>query len=605
MNLNQPTLIQFEQARKALGIIPPKGSNSFYEIGKGEINIYGKSDDPENYLFDLFTNKGEIYTGPGNFIISKDNNSESPYENLTVIEDTILHVNNNITIQKGKCDVHGTLDMMPNSRLYAKNGGVITLYSHSTLVIGDNSTLIIEGGSKMMIYGKIDIHISVVNTLLTNPRIIIDSAAVMNVTGMELLGERSFSLTDYDSILRQKIIKKYTQGEVNFEGGRLGYTWKDGDPLQKSQILTMSLLYGECPLGDFKFSVLGNTERLVPNLQIINNFEIKSGTTLYISEEYNGYRYMYPQLYLGIIISNNKVPAKCIVDGTIIVDGSNASIILDRGASLYINKKGSIYLKNNSKFLSTNNNEHERILFIDGTLVIDSIEQISTFSHDNIVLGETAKVVILNPDTGERKLLFNTPNGIKNTDLYRLFEDRIDNVEYHIHNNNGIGIDKYYDFFGRDFKKWYGGRRIEKAIHDGILVWHDGAFIELRHDIIPWVNEDCTLFHASRLFKSFGSYDNERLQEVVDRLKYAGCGNILFRFINEEKVSEVIMVLDGVKMESVLSNAGKPTYTLNTDGDGILFIKNNLTSISVENIVNSPTSKRIDIENNKVEFTLP
>ena len=65
------------------------------------------------------------------------------------------------------------------------------------------------------------------------------------------------------------------------------------------------------------------------------------------------------------------------------------------------------------------------------------------------------------------------------------------------------------------------------------------------------------------------------------------------------------MVLDGVKMESVLSFFFWGGGGVNTDGDGILFIKNNLTSISVENIVNYPTSKRIDIENNQVEFTLP
>ena len=70
--------------------------------------------------------------------------------------------------------------------------------------------------------------------------------------------------------------------------------------------------------------------------------------------------------------------------------------------------------------------------------------------------------------------------------------------------------------------KWYGNRRIEKAIHDGILVWHDGGFIELNNDIIPWADEKSTLLQASRLFKSFGSYDDEKLQEVIDRMKADG-----------------------------------------------------------------------------------
>ena len=568
MQLNQPTLIQFEQYRSTNNIVPPEGSNSFYTIGTGEINLSSKSSDINNPKFDLFTNSGEIYTGPGSFLISKD---ESVYDSLTIITDTKLHVNNYLTISNGSCGVHGTLDMMPNSKLHIKNKGDIILYSDSTLVIGDNSELIIENESSMTIYGTINIHLSVVNKLLNNPQITIDSAAVMNVSGMDSLGERTFTLNDYDKLLRNKVIKKYTQGEINFEKGRLGYTWRDGDPKKNAQTITMSLLYGECALGDFKFSALGKTENMIENLQIIDNIEIKKNTTLYISEEYDGFQYMYPQLYLGIIISNNKVPAKCIVDGSIVVDGKNSSLILDRGASMYINKTGSVYLKNGSNLLSTNNKEHERVLFIDGTLIIDTIEQIQTFSHDNILIGETGKVVIMNPDTGERKLLFSLPNQIKESDLYRLFEDRIDNVEYHIHKNNGISLDEYCEFYGRDFKDWYGHRRIEKAIHDGILVWHDEGFIELNHDIIPWVTENCTLLEASRLFKS----------------------------------SEAIMNLTGVKMKSVISNAGKDTYTLTTDGDGTLFMKNNLLSLSVSNIVDNPHSKRVDIENNHTEFTLP
>ena len=603
MNLNQSSLTMFESERKKYNFIPPDGSNSFYNIGEGQINLECIRDNPDDYRFQLFTHKGTIYTGPGNFIISGDIiNNEFPYESFTIIPNTTVLVNQDLTISKGTMEIHGTLELLGNSKLIVKDKGKIIFYPDSTFIIRNDSNIEVAPESSISIYGDINVHLSKVDSILNIYGIIIDSAAVMHVDGINLQ-DRHYSMTQYDSDLRNMIINVHTQGETNYEGGRIGYTWTGGSPSNRSQIIRMILLWGEAVLGDFKFSVLGMPETSISDLQMVSELLIKKNTTLYITEEYKGSRFIRPDLYLGIVIGNNKSPATCIVEGTIIADGINSSITIDRGARMYIRPGAIVKLTNNAVMRSTYNDDNTPVLFIDGTLIIDDIDQINMFSKGNIVFGENGKVVVLNPDNGEKRILWSTPNGIESSDLYRLFKDRIDHVEYHIQNNTGIGIDEYFEFYTRDFTKWYGDRRIEKAIHDGIIVWHDGGFIEVYNSIIPWVNEKCNLLHASRLFKSFASYDNERLQEVVDRLKYAGCGNILFRFVNFGKVGEVTLVLNDIKMKNVLSRPTKDTYLLTTDNDGDLFIRNKISATSVENIVNKE-SKQFEISDNQVEFSL-
>ena len=150
---------------------------------------------------------------------------------------------------------------------------------------------------------------------------------------------------------------------------------------------------------------------------------------------------------------------------------------------------------------------------------------------------------------------------------------------------------------------WYFGKRIEQAIYEGLIVWHDEAFIELYSDVTPWVNDDCTLLQASRIFKTFGSYDKDRLQDAVNRLRYAGCGNILFRFIDGNIEKEVVLVLNGSNMKSVYNYPLTDMYRLNTDNDGTLFIRNKVQNTKVETLVNNK-SIRHEIIDKKVEFPL-
>lgn len=604
MSLNQPTLIEFEIERRNTNTIPPEGSNSFYEIGNGTINLFVFRSDPFDYRFDLYTNSNEIHIGSGNFLIAGDNhNIEKPYRNFTVISNTKCIVDNMITVESGLFEVFGELELDSYSTLVIRNNGNVILYPESIFTIRNDCKILIEEGSSLTIYGTINIHIDSIDNLMKTNGILVDSSVIMNVDGMDALGKRDYSLTDYDSYLRNQNINKNTQGSIDTNTGRIGYTWLDGKPLHHSQLLRISILYGYAILGDFNYSILGIPEYLPSEYQQIAELIVEKNTILKITDSNNDYRYINPNLYIGIIEGNTKIPGKCIIKGKVEVSGRNSSITLDRGGNLVIEENAELWLKNDANLFCTEVNENTPVLFVNGTLYMDDINQIVTFQHDNILLGNKGKIVIYNPTKSESRILFSTPNQIEDSDIYRLFKDRIDHIEFHVSENTGIIIDQYYEYYHKDFTNWFGNRRFEKAIEDGILVWHDHAFIELHSSVIPWAKLDSTLFQASRLFKSSGSTDEEKLQEVVNHLSYIGCGNITFKFINDtnKMYSTITLVLNPIHMEHIIRYPVNDTYILTTDNTGELFIKNKVNH-PIESEIIHPNARQISLNDTKTEF---
>lgn len=611
VNLNQPTLRDFENERSKNNYTPLKGSNSFFKIGDGEINLY--TIDSDKLSFDLSTNQGIVNTGT-NFTVRADN-SDVPYRSLSVIANTQLSVTastreniNRLTIygnpdpsyDAATMSVHGVFELNQYTEIFIRNNAHLVLHADSTFIVHDNSNIIVEKGSSITIYGQINIHLSKVDSILNADGIVLDPAAVMNVDGIDKTN-RPYSMCDYETDLRDRVININTQGETNSEYGRMGYSWTGGSPANFSQVIMMSVLWGESILGDFKLSALGLPSSDISNSQIVSDIKVSSDATLYIQEKYKNKKYIRPELYIGVIINNNSRPGNLIIDGTVICDGKNSMITLDRGGAVHINRTGTLILQNDAIMRSTHNDG--RVLFIDGTLIIDSTSQIESFSKDNILFGENGRVIIRNPNSGTKRILFSTPNGICKSTLYKLFEDTIDHIEYHISKNTGIRIDQYYDFYSRDMKKWFGNRRIEKAIHDGILVWDDGGFIELDQSIIPWVSKGSNLFQAAKLFKSFSADNKERLQEVADRLRYAGAGNIIFRFISGSRIKEVTLTLDSVEMKSVVNKPASNIYSLTTNNSGELFLRNKYNVLSSSDIVNKK-SKMIPIPEDHIDFKL-
>lgn len=595
MDLNQKTLVLFEEERRKYDFYPPDQSDSFYNIGDSKIDIFCSYNEDGTKSFVFTGLSGEINVGDDVFYISPE-----LYTEAIIKLDASLIVNHSLVIDNANVRIYGSLKMDEGTSIILRNNAALLLDHDSDFVIKKECILDIDDTSNVIVYGTIEIYVDLMDTITNMGNIYFDSAAVIKPTDIDL-GDREFSLTDYDLMLRDKIINMYTQGEYNVEHGRIGYTWKGGNTETRSQQLELSSLYGSSVLGDFKLKVLGEQAEEIPNLQIIRSFHVVKDATLYIAEHYDGYEYLRPELYLGIVYGNVKTPASAVVDGTIIVNGETAMITIDHLSQLTISETGSIYLQNGSIMRSTNNNDTV-VLHINGKLIIDSIDQIKTFNASNIEFGELGKLIVLNP-ADDHTVLFSTPNGKWYTDLYRIFENTIDHVEYHISPNTGISIDQYFEYYSRDLVDWFGGRRIEKAIYDGILVLEDGAFIELDNSIIPWATLDASLYQASRLFKSFMSRDIERLKDVAARLKYAGSGNMTFRFIQDGRYKDILLDLNGINMVSATNTPSSNEYNVTVDSDGVLFMKNRVSEITESSII-SKDSKEIRVTEGTNSFSL-
>lgn len=598
----QPSLIQFEQERFKEKLIPPLASNSFYEVGDGEIVLTCLRSDPDDYRFDLRVHKGHVYTGFGNFFVVNDiKNIQQPYRNMRIDERAQLSVNQGLTVS-GELQVHGTVNLMQHARIYSRGKGRIIFHPTSTLNIDQDSDIIVEKTATFIIYGTLNIHIAKLNAMLSAPNLIIDSAAIINVSGIKY-NDTEFSLIQYVNELSKIDITQNTRRETHFDRGssRIAYVWADGHPNNHSHTVDIHLMKGACPLGYFKFGATGQLTQIENGEKSIRNLEIHPKATLYIQEKYRETTFMHPELYIGVVIDRTKTPGVCNCRGTIICDGKRSRITIDRGGLLNIEKGAKVYVQNDAVMRSTNNDNV--CLKIDGTLIIDDIDQMKSFNSNNVSFGSDGKIIIRNPTREERRILFATPDGIQQSAFYRILKEHIDHVEYHISKNTGIKIDRYYEFFNRDLVKWFGDRRIEQAIFDKILVWEDGGYIELDRSVIPWVNEYCTLLNIAGIFKTFGKDEKEKLQDLVNRLRYAGSGDITFRFVYGENSHELTLPLDGIKMINTFYNHPVRKYTVTADTDGFLFLQNNVKNISKENLI-QPTSKKIPITNKKAEFNL-
>lgn len=592
------TLCAYEDYRASLDFYPPLESNSYYDLTTGLLNVY-TTDDKK---FRLYSDEGTIYVGEHDFQIG-----ENDYESFTVIANTKVVLDHGLLVLDAPFVIHGEFHMRTGSTVWLRNGARGIWYADSHCTIEDGINLLVEDGCSLEVYGEVDIHVHVIDQLLQNPNITVDTAAFIKAFGIE--GEdvenRVYSLTDYDAELRTQRISQYTQGEHNTEYGRLGYVWRGGDPVMDSTQIELGVLYGEAILGDFRLSILGYQDSLVQDLLVLTHCFVEPGSTLYISALYHEKRFIRPELYLGYIRGNVSpgYGGTCLVEGTIVVDGIDSKITIDRYAKLTIAEGGSVVIQNQAN-LVCNLNPDEVGLEVNGTLTIDSIEQIQTFQKDNIVFGPQGKLVILNHYEGDHVRLWTTPSGIHNTDLYRLFAGRLDHVEYHLQPNTGIGIDEYYEFYARDLIAWYDDMRIERAIHEGRIVWHPGAFIELDRAIIPWVSEESTLLQASRIFKSYGSYDGDKLQEVVNRLRYAGASDITFRFIHGDTYHDVRLVLDASTMYSIVNNPMTNNYILNVQtNDGELYLRNKVPNTEDATIIQY-TSRVIPVVVGDNQFTV-
>lgn len=577
MNLNKLTLIEFEEERRNFNFFPPLKSNSFYYIDHSKIDLYYYESDGYN-VFDLTLLNNQCRIGDGEFALDPNlyRHMEVGENNELIIDGTLI-VNSSLSVK-------GTLRLLPGSHLLVTSIGSVWFYQSSIFNIEEGATIELYDGCKFNTYGTINTHLSQINNVLYNPLINIDNTTIINVFGIDLK-DRDFTVTDYFKYLSNININKYTQGEYSTKDGMIGYTWKHGDPNTHTQCLNIDIIQGNVIMGDFKLSILGSQNEIITGLQVIENLNVLEDGILHITEEYDEKQYLYPTLYLGLIVSNSEKVAEFHNYGVTIVDGENASIQIDYNAQLYIEADSKLYLKNDAKIISLRNDTS--IIHVDGELILDNIDQISNIKPEEIVFGENGKIIILNPTKDEEQILLSIPNGIKSSLLYNLFSDRLDKVEFHISKNTGIFIDQYFVEYKNEMIDWYNGKRLEDAIKDKNIIWEDGGFIKLNQSIIPWVSIDNNLLQASRLFDNSGSVNEAtNLQDVVNNFKDAGSGNIEFHFETEDDVKKVTLNLDGIKASGIIYDRINNAYVLSTDQSGLLFITNSAKNTKEDEVIN-------------------
>jgi hypothetical protein len=610
-NINQPTLILFEDIRRELDYTPPANSNEVFSVGSGNIVLQTLRDNQDDYRFDIRIQNRSVDTGIGEFYISGEcNNKLRPYRRMYINSAATFNVTERLSVSNTSNDISlnplitndGTMVFKSNSIINIGNGVEVVNTSIGILNIEDNVKIIIgNNNASFKIYGTINISYSSVRNLLANPKIIIDNSTIVNILGLPT--GRLFSLTDYIADLRKKYQNQNTIGSRYIsDSSRVTYYWKAGDPLQPSDVLSLVVETGTSILGDFTVPLVGMPEHIEQFMQTLSDLTISRFATLYIGDSYNGSTYISPLLYITEIPGNSANTGFCNVDGTIIVDGQLSSINVDRGAYIRIKETGKIILTNGGKIINSNNSD-ESSLYINGSLIIDDISQLEGFDPKNIEFGINGKLIILNTNnTDDKKILFSTPNGILTSELYRLFKDRLIHIEYHIQNNDGIRIDEFNN--GYELSNWYGGMRLEKAVKLGYIIWHDGAYIELDKSIVPWVDDDSTLSKVGRLFNVFGDTDQKKLQSAIERLIYAGFDNIVFRFISGNNVKDITLTLESCYIKTALYNNSNKRYKISATNSGSMFIRNNINSADTDDIINT-ASKVYNINNpEKTEFLL-
>ena len=584
----QNTLIDFERTRAGYilfngqytlpaepeVIIPPQDSNSFFEVGEGGVQLFTVREEPTDYRFDLYL-KGTIHSGIGSFSVNGDITSTAqPYRNFFTRKDSHLIIDSNLTISKGRAVIEGTIELGDLSSLIASNGAEVEFTDSSKLIIPENGFVFSNTEALIKIYGTVEVHYSKVDLLLKNSNIQIDSQAYVHVTGLENL-EKEYSLVSLLNDINLETINPNTVREKNFNNKRLLYRWISGTPLNNSAVVGVEVASGTVALGDFKLPVLGVPNFVRDNLKIISDLKVNYGSKLVVSENVNEYFYFYPSLYIGAFIENSNRSGELLVDGEILVDGENSELILDRNGKLIISETGKVTFSNGAKFKSTSNNGV--VLEIAGVLQIDSLTQLSGFTSSQIKFIDQGKIIILNNTEEDGPELFSVPNGINETDLFKLFKNQLYHIEFHIPAGKGIRVDQNFDSFYQEMKYWYGLYRLEKAVKEKYLVWEDDAYIEFRKEDIPWIGLDSNLYDLIKIFISEGDTDKDKLQSIIDHFKFAGFGDIVFKFTELDSTKEIKVSLKTPTVTSVYWDGETSNLVVQATKVGNMYFANNLS----------------------------
>lgn len=580
----QNSLIDFERARAGLVkfynswikpaetvvTIPIKESNTYFEVGDGTVQLYTLRDNPDNYRFDIYVT-GSVETGEGMFSVNGDiTNVSHPYRNFFLRDNSTLKVINNFTVSKGRALINGHVILNSLASFTATDGASVIFSSNSVLTIPEDAFLFANTEATIDIYGTIETTLNKLKYILNNKNIHLDSQVHFIINNIENSDE--VTLISYANGLRNELINVNSIDELNINNSRIGYEWVTGTPVENSFGIELQCLAGPINLGNFKITFLGIPSIVSPNLKIFSDLFIEQGAQLTVSDS----SFYYPTIYIGALLENSERPANFIVKGKCIFEGETASLILDRNGKLIIEETGTVVLKDKAVLKITESDD--RILLINGKLIVDSFEQIQGLNENQIQFGPKGKLVILNSVESE-VALYNFPSEFRNSVLGKIMNETPTKVELHLTPFKGIRLDSFVEHFEKELKNWFGNFSLEAAVQNKIVVWENNAVLELDSIIIPWVNENENLYSLIKIFPCNGSDEKEKLQNLVNAFKEAKFGNLVLRIKAEDSIKEIHLCLETPSIENAFYDGETLNYYVKIkNSPSYLYLANGISS---------------------------
>lgn len=577
-------------------LLPIEESRSFFSVVNDSDEVIGEFSIDYNTTDNIFYTKirsGTVPVGEEFSFVSSDNVSNTViYSGLETFKDSILYVDGPLNLD-GEVNFNGTIEV--ENKITFKGSSI---YFHEDSVIRFNNTLesldeVFSGSdsTKVHISGTIIIPFNCIDDLYELTWVEIDDSVTI-IPIYDSTDDRILSMTKYNDMLAQSGVTIRTQSDMMPEKsvGKLGYKWLTGESDRGYEVIALRSMTGQNIFGDYKLHVLGTPSSVLDNRHIVSEVIIEEDSTLYISDEFNGDAYNYPVMHIGSLDGTNGV---CRVYGNLICNYNGPErykgvISLNNGGTLIIAETGYLQLTDGNKIISNELSGGKMI--INGTVEIDDITQIQSFTAGDISFGVNGKLIIKNTTYEPGTVLWTTPNGIQDTDLYRLFypNNNLTHVEYHIPEGILVGIDKYVATF-EDIPHFYNDLRFENAVFKKLIIWEDGAGLQLSseyksEDGTTWINASTSLYEIAMIFKNAAATTKERLQEVVNHLKYAGFGTIKFVIDGKDAIT---LRLKSPQIRTITKDANGD-YKVENYYRGILILNNELDNYSIDSIITDP-----------------
>ena len=109
------------------------------------------------------------------------------------------------------------------------------------------------------------------------------------------------------------------------------------------------------------------------------------------------------------------------------------------------------------------------------------------------------------------------------------------------------------------------------------LVLEDDVYIEFRKEDIPWIGLNSNLYHLTKIFISEGDSDKDKLQSIIDHFKFAGFGDIVFKFSELDSTKEIRVSLKAPEVTSAYWDSETSNLIIQITKIGNLYFANNLS----------------------------